>query len=204
MALRPAIAYFPPRGNRRVSNPALEPVTADSFRAYVKADAGTVSDEEALLYISQAREFIEELSGIAMIQQVWLLTLDRWPGYVEQWWDGVREMATTELESGTPRVLGFPRYPLISVSSVKVYDEESVETTVNLAQTFDVDTDSRPGRFALKRGRVWPTATRSVNAIMIEYIAGFGADATAVPAGLSIGANVTCGRRIKNQGRRLW
>lgn len=184
MALRPAIPQFTHRGNRRVSGPAAEPVTAAEFRTFVKADVGVVSDAEANSYITQAREFIEEIEGIAFVNETWRLSLDNWPGYIEPWWDGVREMAVTELTSGRPRVLYFPRYPLSSVSSVKTYDEASNETTVTINQVFDVDTESRPGRLGLKFGQTWPTATRPINAIQIDYVAGFGAAATDVPVGL--------------------
>jgi len=184
MALRPALQVNPPRGHRRVSAPAIEPVTATEFRTYIKADSGVVADAEANSYIAQAREFIEEKTGLALITQTWRMSLDAWPGYREFWWDGVRETAVTELLTGTPRVLAFPRYPLASITSVKTYDEASTETTVIVADLFDIDTETRPGRLSLKFGQLWPLATRPVNAIMIDYVAGFGAAATDVPAGL--------------------
>lgn len=184
MALRPAYVQYPPRGHRRVVQPAIEPVTETELRTHVKADILMLPDSEAKRLIAQAREFIEEMYGIAIINQTWRLSLDAWPGYETPWWDGVREMAITELQSGRPKVLHLPRYPLSSIASVKVYDEASLETVLNVASIFDVDTESRPGRLALKFGQLWPLATRPTNAVVIEYVAGFGALVTDVPAGV--------------------
>lgn len=181
MALRPTIAHYPYRGHRRIVDPTVEPVTAAELRTYVRADLGTLTNEEADLYIAQARSFLEETTGLAFVSQKWRLTYDSWPGYIEPWWDGVREMPVTELARGTPRALELPRYPLISVTDVKVYDEASTETAVNIAQTFDIDIEQRPGRLGLKFGETWPLATRPTNAVLIEYTAGFGTTAAEVP-----------------------
>ena len=41
-----------------------------------------------------------------------------------------------------------------------------------------------PGRISLKSGKTWPTAQRPINAVEIVYVAGYGADRTAVPMAL--------------------
>jgi uncharacterized phiE125 gp8 family phage protein len=64
---------------------------------------------------------------------------------------------------------------------VTVYDEDSNDTVVSIADTFDLDTYRLPGRITLKRGATWPIALRSNNAIQIIYVAGY-ANAAAVPA----------------------
>jgi hypothetical protein len=74
-----------------------------------------------------------------------------------------------------------PRWPLTSITSVTVYDEDSNAVVVTVADTFDVDTYRLPGRVTLKRGAVWPVALRANNAIQIVYVSGH-ANAAAVPA----------------------
>ena len=94
-------------------------------------------------------------------------------------------MATTELyfqAPATPIIL--PRYPAISLDTVTVYDEAGVSTAVTIADVFDVDVASRPARVALKRGATWPTASRSLNAIELDYTAGWGTAVSDVPPSL--------------------
>lgn len=184
MAIRPPLTFFTDRGNRLVTAPAAEPVTAAELRTQLKRTGDELPDSEATLLIEEARQFIENYSGLALINQTWRLMLDAWPGYVEPWWDGVREMSITELSGGRPLTLEFPRYPLSSLTSVKTYDEADVETNVNISTTFNVDTERRPGRLGLKPGKTWPMATRGFNAVQIDYVAGFGSAASNVPASL--------------------
>lgn len=182
MALRSSTSPYQARGHRRTVAPAAEPVTATELRAFLREDPASMPDEIAELYITQAREFLEEMTGLAFIQQTWLLTLDNWPGYVEPWWDGVRQTAISELSGGAPRVVDLPRYPLMSVDDVTVYDEGGLDTVVTVASVFDIDTQQTPGRLGLKFGQLWPQATQTLNAIEITYDAGFGDEATEVPA----------------------
>ena len=64
---------------------------------------------------------------------------------------------------------------------MKVYDEASNETSVTVADTFDVDPYSIPGRMTLKAGQTWPVALRANNAIEIAFVAGY-TSAANVPA----------------------
>ena len=181
MALRPSESRTNYRGNVLVTAPATEPVTAAELQTFARANSTTLPDATAEALITRSRQFIEEMTGLAMITQSWSLTRDAWPGYNSLWWDGVLEMASTELQSDRARALTFPRYPLASITSVKTYDTASNETTVTVATTFDIDTTSRPGRMMPKSSAAWPTATRQINAIEITYVAGYGATATDVP-----------------------
>lgn len=182
MALRNFVSPFQARGNVRQTQPATEPVTPAELRVFIREDIETLPDDMAQLYIMQAREFIEEHTGLALITQTWLMTLDKWPGYTTPWWDGVREMAISELNNNTANPVIFPRYPLQSVDSVTVYNEADDATTVVVADVFVVDTQQKPGRMQLKRGQIWPLNERVLNSIEIEYTAGFGPIATDVPA----------------------
>jgi uncharacterized phiE125 gp8 family phage protein len=74
-----------------------------------------------------------------------------------------------------------PRWPLASITSVTVFDEDSNSQAVTVANTFDVDTYQVPGRLTLKRGSTWPIALRANDAIQIIYVSGY-ANAAAVPA----------------------
>jgi len=182
MTLRHAIPFYQQRGSVLVSGPASEPITAVELRSYLRVDETEMGDDEADDLIVESRQMIEETTSLAFILQSWRLSIDRWPGGAEAWWDGVRQMSITELYAPSHITsVEIPRWPLASVTSVTVYDEDSNAETVTVATTFDVDTYQIPGRMTLKRGSTWPIALRANNAIQIVYIAGY-ANAAAVPS----------------------
>jgi hypothetical protein len=200
MALRPADPRTNYRSNTLVTGPATEPVTAAELRAFARADATTLPDAVADPLILRCRNYLEELTGLAMINQSWRLGLDAWPGYNSQWWSGVLQMASTELLSDAGRPLEFPRYPLSSITSVSTFDSASAETVVTVATTFDIDTYSRPGRIRPKSSQTWPTATRNMNAVEIVYVAGYGSSAADVPASIRDAVLVFAGYYYEHQG----
>jgi len=184
MTLRPAIPLYQQRGSVLVTAPASEPVTASELRTHLRVDATELPDAEANGLIAEARQMIEDMVGLAFISQTWRLSIDRWPGGAEAWWDGVRQMAISELYAPNAMTsVMLPRWPLASISSVTVFDEDSNSQVVTVANTFDVDVYQVPGRLTLKRGSTWPIALRSNDAIQIVYVAGY-ANAAAVPAPL--------------------
>lgn len=183
MSLRRSIPLTQYRGNVRTAGPAVEPVTDDELRAQLSETVDGLPDVQANALIAEARELIEEMTGLALITQTWRLALDRWPGGQELWWDGVRQMPMSEIYApNSAREVHLPRYPLQNITSVTVYDEDSTSAAVDVAATFDVDTYRRPGRMVLQRGATWPIALRSANAIEVVYVSGFGDTASSVPA----------------------
>jgi uncharacterized phiE125 gp8 family phage protein len=182
MSLRPAVPLYQQRGSVLVTAPATEPVTAAELRTHLRVDATELPDAEANGLIAEARQMIEQMTGLAFISQSWRLSIDRWPGGQEAWWDGVRQMSINQLYAPSYITsVELPRWPLASVTSVTVYDEDSNSSAVTVGTTFDVDTYQTPGRMTLKRGSTWPIALRANNAIEIIYVAGY-ANAAAVPA----------------------
>ena len=172
MALRQPVPLYQHRGLVLVTAPTEEPVTAAELYTQLNATAADVPDADTL--ITDAREYIENKAGIAFLTQTWKLALDRWPAGGEAWWDGVREGSISSLYgANTQRSIAVPRWPLASITSVKTFDEASNETTITVANTFDLDTYGRPGRLSLKRSAVWPVALRGTNAIEIVFVAGF-------------------------------
>lgn len=183
MSLRIIQPHGQPRGHVLVSPPAYEPVTANELRAQLVETSDGLPDGQANALISEARELIEQMTGIACISQTWKMALDYWPGGQELWWDGVRDGALSSIYADNSlRAVELPRYPLSSVDSVTVYDDAGTATEVSLGATFHVDLFRKPGRIVLKQGASWPVALRSANAIEIQYTAGYGANGASVPA----------------------
>ncbi|MDE1901665.1 MAG: head-tail connector protein [Alphaproteobacteria bacterium] len=157
--------------------PAAEPVLLADAKQQARIDT-TADDTLVTALITGARQWAEKYTGRAFITQTWQMALDLWPGAVEKWWDGVRQGPITGLDK--VNYISLPRAPLQSVASVTYYDDGDNATLWDSGNYF-VDTVREPGRLALRMGAVWPVPTRLTNGIVIQYVAGYGDDGTAVP-----------------------
>lgn len=185
------------RGHELVTAPAIEPVSLVELKSQLELDADDTSKDTALaLYITAAREMIEEYTGLALITQTWRMTLDNWPAYHVEWWDGVRQLPITELRrSGRQSDVFLPRYPAQEVDSITA-DGSSVTVT----DVFVVDTAQRPARLVLKHGATWPTVLDSANGVVITYTAGYGDNAGDVPAALRLAIMQTAAYMFEHRG----
>jgi uncharacterized phiE125 gp8 family phage protein len=137
--------------------PTLEPVSLIKAKNFLRISD---SDDDAFInsLVMAVRQKAETWTRRLLITQTWIL-----------WLDSVPEGFT----------LSIPHSPLQSVSYIKSYD------LANAVNTFDsinylVDSSSIPGRVALNDGQSWPTSLRGINALEIEFVAGFG-EPTNVP-----------------------
>jgi uncharacterized phiE125 gp8 family phage protein len=160
-----------------ITPPASEPVVLADAKTQARIDT-TADDSFIPLLITAARQWVESYLGRALITQTWQLWLDLWPAAVELWWDGVREGPVTGLDEIS--YISLPRPPLASVNAVTYYDNTDTPTTWDPGNYF-VDTISAPGRVALRLGATWPVPSRLTNGICVEYVAGYGSDASDVP-----------------------
>lgn len=93
----------------------------------------------------------EALLGRALQTQTLEAAWDAWPG----------------------RMVVLPMPPLVSVTSVKYYDEAGTEATVASAD-YLVDARSTPGRVLLKANKSWPAVTlQEANGVVVRYVAGY-------------------------------
>lgn len=160
--------------------PASEPVSLTDLKAHLRID-GSTEDDLLSIYLSSARQWAEEYTRRAFITQTWTLWLDSFPSQMaDDWWDGVRESHINTLNEGSREIL-IPRPRLQSVTHLKTYDDEATATTFT---GYIVDTASETGRIVLKNGESWPVALRAGNAIEIEFVCGYGASASHVPAAI--------------------
>lgn len=100
----------------------------------------------------------EHETNRAFIHQVWRVTLDAFP-------DAIR----------------LDRAPTAEVLSLRYYDSANVLRTLHPAD-YELDNVSEPGYVVPAVGRAWPSTYPRVNAVMVEYRAGYGASHEAVPA----------------------
>lgn len=139
-----------------VTAPAAEPVALDDVKRHMRLDEGAFNADVTSL-IKSARIMAETITRRALILQTWDYKLDAF----------VSEFSV-------------PLPPLSSVTSIKYIDTDGVEQTLSAAN-YSVDTDSEPARIKPAYGLTWPSTRDVMNAVVIRFIAGYGASATDVP-----------------------
>lgn len=156
-------------GLRRTVAPTSEPVTTDEAKLHLRLSLDA-TDEDAVVdrCIAAARQWFEDRTGRALINQTWKYTIDNW--YASE---SVRR----------PGFIYLPRAPLSSITSV-YYTATDGSSTLWDSANYTVDTESEPGRLALAYSKSWPVTREVVNAIQITYVAGYGATASSVPDGV--------------------
>lgn len=140
--------------------PDIEPVSLDEAKAHLRV---THSEEDSVIdgLITAARITVETITRRSLITQTWQLTLDDFP-------------------AGS--VIKLPHAPVISLMSVGYVDENGNEQTLANSK-FWLDSKSAPAKLILRDGEVYPlTQSGRPNCVTIEYQAGYGDQASDVPA----------------------
>jgi len=93
----------------------------------------------------------------ALINQTWRLTVDKF----------------------SP-ALKLERPPLVSVAHVKYLDTNGQWQTID-PQDYEADSVSEPGYIVPAPRKAWPPTADRINAVEVQYTAGYGPDHTSVP-----------------------
>lgn len=143
-----------------LTGPALEPISLDEAKAWLRIDA---SDEDQLLsaLIVSARMTLEAYTRRFFVTQSWRMTLDAWPAPTMR-----------------RKTLVLPFAPFQSVAAIRVYDAAGV------AQTLDAGAYRAPS--APDRGRIAfvdapPAPGRATDGVEIDVVLGYGGQATNTP-----------------------
>ena len=135
---------------QRTVQPSAEPFTVAELIDFMKA----APQDSALISSlgSVAREFVEEQTGRALITQTWVLTCRSWP-----------------LER-----LVLERTPLISVSAVEYYAEDSSALTTLSTDVYRVINagENSQSWIELVDGQKWPELEERSDAIRVTFTAG--------------------------------
>jgi uncharacterized phiE125 gp8 family phage protein len=143
-----------------ITAPAAEPLSLAEARAQCRVDAGDASEDALIaLYIQAARETAEHILGRVLITQTWELSLDAFPA--------------GEIRLGKAQAL--------SIVSVKYIDPNNILQTLSDA-AYALDAATSPGWLLPVSGYTWPITKEVVNAVRVQFTAGYGATAASVPA----------------------
>lgn len=155
--------------------PALEPVSLDLLKSYLKVD-GTDEDAVLSLLIKTARRSAEEYTKRAFVTQTWLLTMDSFATHEVDWLHRDPYFPPSYCAEGSQEIR-LSRQPIQSVSSIKTTDIANTQSTVD-GSVYSLDKSG--GNILLNEGELWPFNLREYAAIEIEFVAGYG-DNSAVP-----------------------
>ena len=145
--------------NEPESGPAVETVSLSETKNFARI---TIIEDDPLIQtlIVFTRRYGEGRTGRVFVNQTWKEYFDAFPVQ-----DDFR----------------LSKSPVSSVESIKYYDADGVERT--LADTvYQTDYISEPMRIALAENQSWPEIqSGKLNAVTVEFIAGYGAAASDVP-----------------------
>ena len=163
-------------GLKLITAPTVEPVTASEILTKIGVNSGDVSTTDLEALITGARQWAEEYTGRALINQTWELALD------------------DLCESGIDLAKGTVQ----SITSIKYLDADGVEQT--LASTeYLLDDYAVIARIVPAYGKTWPATRSIVNAVKVRYVAGYGAAATAVPVPVKNAIVLIVGQALRGQ-----
>lgn len=165
--------------------PGSEPLTLGEAKSYLRI-VDTDDDLFINALITAVRQRFEFWTARSLITQTWTLWLDGFPrsGKQDAPGEGYFELPVSHFDA-VQRVLEISRPPLQSVAFLQTHDIAN-NASVFSSSNYLVDTASSPGRVALNQGAVWPTGLRAVNAVEIEFTAGY-PNATDVPDAIKQG-----------------
>lgn len=160
-----------------ITPPAVEPVALTDVKLHAHIDH-SIQDSILSGWIKSGRILAEDFQRRAYIRQVWEIAFDGFPC-----------MPIT-----------IPRPPLIEILSITAYDTTGAATVISIADDIVVDTRSEPGRIDFVDGKTWPAISgRSINALVIQYAAGYGTSASNVPETMGDAIMLYCTARNENR-----
>ncbi len=173
-----------------VTPPGVEPVSVALVKSQARIDADiTTEDSLIAVYISAARRYVEGACGRQMITAGYRLTVDCFPSpFGRPYYSGAGAISGIDMQpllgldifDPARSAFKLPNPPLIAVSSITYIDPSGNVQTLD-PSTYTVDADSEPGRITPSTGLSWPATKPVIDAVVVNYTAGYGTAGTNVP-----------------------
>lgn len=164
-----------------VTPPASEPITLAEAKAHMRID-GTDDDTYIDVLITAARVLAEDYTKRSFINTTWKMFLDKWPcsGGYDRYQGGYYEAPVTEVYKAVSVIV--PKGQLQSVTHIKTYDDADTATTYS-ADNYYVGAygNGGSGEITIRNGASFPDPTRVRDGIEIQFVAGYGSLASALP-----------------------
>jgi uncharacterized phiE125 gp8 family phage protein len=127
-----------------------ELISMEEIKMHLRID-GVEEDAYLSHLLTTARYFVEQYTGLSLVQRTWLYHLDRFPEETI--------------------FLYLPHPPIQSITYLKYIDTDGEVKTMTEGKDFIVDVVSQPARIAPLL--CWPQTGSQLNAVTIEYISGW-------------------------------
>lgn len=153
------------------TGPATEPVSTADAKTHLRVDT---SDEDSYIdaLVVAARKKVEESLQRALITTQFTMYLDAFPA-------DIIFVPNLSYHDYDPAVR-LPRSPVQSVDAIKYIDTEGTQQTL-AASKYRTDLKSLVPRITAAYAETWPTTRPVMNAVEIDFTAGYGDNATDVP-----------------------
>jgi uncharacterized phiE125 gp8 family phage protein len=172
-----------------VTGSTSQPVTLQEAKSHLRV---TIDDDDALIQaqIEAATERVELETGRQLLHATWEFWLDRCPGASgsDSASGGTADLGASAWlawnDWWTRRFIDVPRPPLQSVLSITYVDTAGVQQTWDPA-LYQVHKPSGPlarrGRIQPAYGVAWPVTRDQMDAVVVQFTAGYGTSPDAVP-----------------------
>jgi uncharacterized phiE125 gp8 family phage protein len=154
--------------------PSVEPLSLAEAKSHLRVD-DTSEDTLITDIIVAARNYVENVTKRQLVTATWTHYLDAFAAEIR-----------------------LPYPPLQSVTSVKYYDTGGSQQTLASA-VYTTDTYRQRGRLVEAYGQTWPATQAIINAVAIEYVAGYGDAGSDVPSAIRQAMRLLIGHWHENR-----
>lgn len=183
-----------------ITGPTVEPCTAAEAASFLRL--GNAADLDLVgTMVRAARRIVENETARALLTQTWEYYLDAFPG--GDFWSlsrplGVRPYHREIFSLPQQLSIQVPKPPLQSVAWIKYTDPSGAQQTLD-PSLYTVDPISEPARILPIYGQWWPLTQAVPNAVVVRFIAGYGATADTVPEDLVDGLKMLLANLYENR-----
>ena len=155
----PTPTITPYRSLRRITSPAVEPVSLSVAKQHCRVDTDA-DDLYIQSLIAVARQYVEDVLDITICTTVWEVKYDLFPVWA----------------------IILPRLPMLDRAVTVTYRTgDGTYGTLSSATDFQIDASVLPGRIYPQWARSWPATRGDENSVTVRYSAGYGDDGQAAP-----------------------
>jgi uncharacterized phiE125 gp8 family phage protein len=156
---RPSASITPYRSLRRITSPAVEPVSLAFAKQHCRVDTET-DDLYIQSLIAVARQYVEDVLDITICSTIWEAKYDLFPVWA----------------------IVLPRLPMLDRAVTVTYRTgDGTYGSLSSATDFQIDASVLPGRIYPQWARSWPATRGDENSVTVRYSAGYGDDGQSAP-----------------------
>lgn len=157
-----------------IAGPAVEPVTVTEMQGVLRLDDGAEEAFVAALILA-ARRHVEDVTGRRLIEQRWRVMLERWP---------------------PGRVVALPLSPVMAIERVRVAGPHGEPEDLAVGR-YRLSASDPP---CLVVDPATPAPGPTLEGVVIDVVAGYGATAAEVPAPLVQAIRLLVARWFEHRG----